>query len=399
MGSVKSIKKSKYGGRKLKKIDASLDEKLQSVEWGEYKYSSLFKVVPIKRKLDKTSFSNNGKTPVFSAESRNNGIMGYTDSEADYIVNERNPIYIIFGDHTRSFNISTEDFCVADNVKVLLPKNKLCINTLLFIISAWKKCIEDKGYKRHWSIAQEVEFKLPTKDGKIDFDFMEDFVAELEAQRVAELEAYLSVTGLKDTHLSNEEEQVLLDFDKIQWNKYRIGELFDRIKTKKLPYKAKELPKEAMGKFVLPCLTSSFNNQGLNYFVPKDEATILKNVISIPSNSDVYRAYFQSGEFTVLSDAYAIKWKSSNTNITPQQYLFFVSCINKVTDLAIYSYKNKLGGWNIVKNKYIQVPIRDNQIDFKLMEKLVSAIKKLVIKDVVEYSDKKVQALKTYISK
>ena len=139
----------------------------------------------------------------------------------------------------------------------------------------------------------------------------------------------------------------------------------------------------------MPCLTSSFNNQGLNYFVPKDGATILKNVISIPSNSDVYRAYFQSREFTVLSDAYAIKWKSSNTNITPQQYLFFVSCINKITDLAIYSYKNKLGGWNIVQNKYIQVPIRDNQIDFKLMEKLVSAIQKLVIKDVVEYSGKR----------
>ena len=32
----------------------------------------------------------------------------------------------------------------------------------------------------------------------------------------------------------------------------------------------------------------------LNYYVPEEGATVLQNVISIPSNSDVYRAYFQS---------------------------------------------------------------------------------------------------------
>ena len=81
---------------------------------------------------------------------------------------------------------------------------------------------------------RKTKIQLPTKDGQIDFEFMESFVAELEAQRVAELEAYLSVTGLKDTHLSLEEEQALLDFDKIQWDTYRIGELFDRVKTERI---------------------------------------------------------------------------------------------------------------------------------------------------------------------
>lgn len=62
-------------------------------------------------------------------------------------------------------------------------------------------------------------------------------------------------------------------------------------------------------------------------------------MISIPSNSDVYRAYYQSRDFTVLSDAYAIRWKDTNADITGKQYLFMVQCINKVTDLPIYSYK------------------------------------------------------------
>lgn len=65
----------------------------------------------------------------------------------------------------------------------------------------------------------------------------------------------------------------------------------------------------------------------------------------------MYRAYFQSEEFTVLSDAYAIKWIYDDRELSKTQYLFTVTSINKVTDLPKYSYKNKLGGWNVVKNK------------------------------------------------
>lgn len=234
--------------------------------------------------------------------------------------------------------------------------------------------------------------QLPTKNGEIDFEFMESFVAELEAQRIDELEAYLLATGLKDYKLTDKEKQAIDDIDNVQWSEYRLGDLFEKVKTKKLPYKADVLPKRATAKYVLPCLTSSFKNQGLNYFVPEEGATILKNVISIPSNSDVYRAYFQSRDFTVLSDAYAIRWKFKEIELLAKHYLFIVLCINKVTDLPIYSYKNKLGGWNVVQNKYIQLPIKNNQIDFEYMEILISAIQKLVIKDVVLYADRKIEA-------
>ena len=242
-----------------------------------------------------------------------------------------------------------------------------------------------------------TKIQLPIKDRKIDFDFMESFVAELEALRVAELEAYLKVSGYDNYELSAEELDALRKFSNLEdnnWGTYKVGTLFDRVETKKLPYKAKELPKQPTEDYVLPCLTSSFQNQGLNYYAPKTGATVLSNVISIPSNSDVYRAYYQSREFTVLSDSYAIRWKSDKIEISPNHYLFMVMCINKVTDLPIYSYKNKLGGWNVVKGKYIRLPEKDGKIDFSFMETFVSAIKKLAIKDVVLYSDKRISDTK-----
>lgn len=349
--------------------------------------------------LSKDDLSQTGIYPVFSSESNNNGIIGETKVNPEFTVDEKKPYYVIFGDHTRSFNVAKESFSVADNVKVLLPLEKMSLSSVLFIISAWKKCVNNKGYARHWSIAKNVKFKLPTKNNKIDFDFMENFIAELEAQRIAEMEAYLSVTGLKDTRLSPEEEQALREFEEHEWHEFKMGTLFEREKTKKLPFKADDLPKQMTDKYTLPCLTSSFRNQGLNYYAPKSGTTVLKNVISIPSNSDVYRAYFQSNEFTVLSDAYAVRWAFTDTDLLPLQYLFMVSCINKVTDLPIYSYKNKLGGWNIVQNRLIQLPVKNDKPDYEFMRTLISAIQKLVIKDVVLYADKKIAATRTVVGK
>lgn len=242
---------------------------------------------------------------------------------------------------------------------------------------------------------KNTEVKIPIdKNGSIDFSFMESFVAELEAERIARLSAYLTVSGLNNYELSEQERKALADLEFVSWGRYKMGDLFEKLKTKKLPYKAKELPTEATENYVLPCLTSSFKNQGLNYFVPKQGTTVLKSVITIPQNSDIYRAYYQSSDFTVLSDAYAIDWKYDKRALSREQYLFIVMCINKVTDLPIYSYKNKLGGWNVVKEKYILLPQINEEIDFRYMEDFISAIQKLAIKDVVAFTDKKIAETK-----
>lgn len=63
------------------------------------------------------------------------------------------------------------------------------------------------------------------------------------------------------------------------------------------------------------------------------------------------------------------------------------------------SYKNKLGGWNVVKTKEIRLPEKNGKIDFAFMDTFISAIKKLAIKEVVLYSDRKIAATKELVSK
>ena len=383
---------------------------MQAVKWGEYTLGDFFKIE------NTLSFNTDKLVPgneydYITRTSLNQGILRSTG-----LVNKEN----INPAGTWSLGLLQMDFFYRKKpwyagqfVRKIIPKIEIKGAAILFFTT-----LLNKQKPRLLSVlVRDVDktfistkIQLPIKDGKIDFDFMESFVAELEAQRVAELEAqrvaelsaYLKVSGYDNYELSAEELDALRRFSSLEdcnWGTYKVGTLFERVETKKLPYKAKELPKQPTEDYVLPCLTSSFQNQGLNYYAPKTGATVLSNVISIPSNSDVYRAYYQSREFTVLSDSYAIRWKSDKIKISPNHYLFMVMCINKVTDLPIYSYKNKLGGWNVVKGKYIRLPEKDGKIDFAFMETFISAIKKLAIKDVVLYSDQKIKATKKMVAK
>lgn len=376
-------------------MNASLNEKLRTVKWGKYKLGTLFDIdntlsFNADRLVDGTEYDYVTRTSI------NQGIMQTTG-----FVNKDN----INASGTWSLGLLSMDFFYRHKpwyagqfVRKITPKILIPEGAKPFfsaILNKQKPILLSVLVRKVDEIFRNIFVKLPqTTDGKIDFDFMEAFIRELESERIAKLSTYLTASGLNSCELTVDETNSINMLPLIQWKEYRIGDLFDKIKTQKLPYQAKELPDIPKDQYILPCLTSSFQNQGLNYYAPKTGATILKNVISIPSNSDVYRAYFQSRDFTVLSDAYAIRWKRNDKALSPKQYLFAVTSINKVTNRPIYSHKNKLGGWNVVKDKYIQLPQINGEIALDYMETFISAIEKLSVKDIVTYVDRNVEKAK-----
>lgn len=369
---------------------------LGSVEWGEYRLGDLFGKATRGKRL-KSADRVPGNLPFVTAGEANTGISAFIGNKVDVFAANTITIDMFGSAKYRNYQYGADDHVAVVHTEHL-PKHAVC-----FIASAIHK-VANAGefhYGRNFYAkdAEGLVISLPNRNGEPDYEFMERFIAELNAARLAELNAYLTITGLKDYTLTPEEEHALQCFkaNHIEWSEYKMRELFRRRGTEKLCYKAKELPKEPKGEYTLPCLTSSFLNQGINYYAPRKNATILKDVISIPSNSDVYRSYYQSRDFTVLSDAYAIEWVYGNVKISHKQYLFLVGCINQVIDLPIYSYKNKLGGWNVVKEKEISLPILKDQIDYALMETFISAIQKLVIKDVVLYANREIEAMKQVI--
>lgn len=172
--------------------------------------------------------------------------------------------------------------------------------------------------------------------------------------------------------------------ENVEWGEYKLGDLFEKIKIKSLKYKTSELPSAMTGKFIVPALTAGIQNQGLNNFVPKVDATILKNVISISANgANTGATFYQSKDFTVLQDSYAIKWKFTNDILTDNQYLYFTSSISK-TIFGNFEWTNK-AGWEKIKSEKITLPTKNNQIDFDFMESFISKLETQRIKKLEAY--------------
>ena len=184
----------------------------------EFKISDLFKLQKISNKLAKEDLSDEYDYPAYSSDTGNNGIIGYTDNP-EFICDDKTPVYITFGDHTRTLNIARKSFSVLDNVKVLIP----CYDNdevLLYLTSEWQKQIPNLGYARHWKVAKDCILSLPIKtdtnnnpiidteckyrpDGYIpDFDFMAKYIKVVEKIVIADVVKY------KDAVISKTKEVV-----------------------------------------------------------------------------------------------------------------------------------------------------------------------------------------------
>lgn len=155
----------------------------KNLNWGEFNYAELFELLKTKNKLNKMQLDENGKYDVYSAISTNNGIMGKTLVEPEYIVDKVMPYYICFGDHTRKFSIAKNSFSVMDNVKVLKTIETTDLKSILFIITTWQKGIKDLGYSRHWKLAKNTKILLPIdSNGNIDYEYMNILISAIQKE-------------------------------------------------------------------------------------------------------------------------------------------------------------------------------------------------------------------------
>ena len=288
-------------------------------------------------------------------------------------------------------------------VRKIIPKNELTETAILFfstILNRQKKRLLSVLVRNVDKTFLNLAIQLPvTAAGDINFAFMESLIRELEEERISELDAYLKATGLNNYELTDEEHRILRQSEHWKWKKYSIGKLFKKIKVTTLKYKTRDLPSTPTKEYSLPALTAGIVNQGLNNYVPRNKATILKKVISISANgANTGATFFQSKDFTVLQDAYAIKWNNEKEPLNDNQYIFLVSAISKAI-YGNYEWTNK-AGWERIKEDMIKLPTTSSgDIDLISMSTYIRAIEKLVIRDVVSYADTKIASTKQVVAK
>ncbi len=174
-------------------MNASLNEKLGTVKWGEFKLIDVFTVKNTSNILAYNIIEGSGTVPYLCASSENNAVSTYIDYDKKYL-EKGNCIFI--GGKTFVVTYQEEDFYSNDshNLALYLKEGTKSKNVFLYTASCIYKSLCSK-YSWGNSISRAkiqddvVTFPI-TDNGVIDFDFMESFIAELEAERVAELCIY-----------------------------------------------------------------------------------------------------------------------------------------------------------------------------------------------------------------
>lgn len=272
------------------------------------------------------------------------------------------------------------DFIGYSHIQHLVPKfepfNKAIATIIISAcrVSTAKKY--DYGNKFNRVEMNKTKIQLPTKNGKMDFDFINNFISELEKERIKELDAYLLATDIKDYNLSPEEEKVLKDFDKLKWQSFNLEKLFGKAT------RGKRLKSDDRILGDLPFVTAGETDEGVSAFIGNNVTIFSENTTTIDMfGSAKYRNYKYGGD-----DHIAVV---HTQNLPKLASIFVTTAIHKT------SYN---GQFNYGRNFYakdadllnISLPVKEKKPDFKIMEILISAIQKLVIKDVVLYVNNKI---------
>lgn len=241
--------------------------------------------------------------------------------------------------------------------------------------------ISDSG--SDWNF--EFHKKIDTKPTLNDFkkcvnDFLSWEISNIIKTEPKDLPSGKKLESTANTTLTKAEQNALNSLNFKIWQEFKIGDLFKKLDFAKLNCKKSDLPASKSGDFVLPAITCSAENNGISCYVKKNEATVFKNAISIAANGNA-PVFYQSGEFTILQDAYVVDFKDKK--LSQKQNLFFTAILRNV--LKKFDWNNK-SGWEKVKNEIISLPICDDgKIDFDFMENFIKALSKQSIKNIDAY--------------
>ena len=326
----------------------------------------------------------NGKGEyVITAGLTDNGIMGKTDVEAK-IFDEKTITIDMFG--AVFFRQFKYKMVTHARVFSLTPKFEITERQGLFLANSFHFLSKKFGYENmcSWAKIKSEKIHLPTQNGKIDFAFMENFIAELEAERIAELEAYLSATGLQDYLLTVEEEKALKEFDNWKFEEFTYQSIFNKI------IQGRRLRKEDQISGTIPFVMAGTTNTGVVNYISNPVASFPKNSITI----DIFgNTFYRNYDFGAGDDT-GVYWNDKK-QYSKEIMLYYTTTMNKSL-VGKFSFGKKLRSSQSLDFKMI-LPSTKGEPAYAYMEVFIKAVQKLVIKDVVQYAERKVAATRAVV--
>ena len=348
------------------------------------KISDVFIVSTPKKKFDANKITFGGKYPYVARGDKNNGIRGYISESEEYLNNGNT---ISFGQDTATMFYQKDAYFTGDKIKIFTEKfGKLNDKNAQYLLSTMKKSFSLFSWGSssfNEDILNNTIFTLPFIKNEIAFTYMDDFITELQAERLQELQGYLKVTGLSNYTLTEEEQRAIDDLDNVEWGTFNIEKLFGKATRGKRLKSADRISGD------LPFVTAGENDTGISAFIGNDVEVFKANTITIDMfGSAKYRNY-QYGADDHIAVVHCDK-------LAKEAVCFLTSAIHKVSNAGQFSYAKNFYAKD-ADELNISLPTKNNVPDYALMKTLGSAVQKLVIADVVKYADRELSAYQSVI--
>ncbi len=394
MGSFQPFENAGERGGAPGKIDASLNEMLRGVKWGEYKMGDLF---AIQRTL---SFNSNRlvdgtEYDYVTRTSCNQGIL----RETGFVNKENlNPAGCFsLGLLQMNFFYRRKRWYAGQFVRKVIPRFPLTENSVLYFSALLNKQREKLSAVLVRNVDEtfrNLPITLPvTQSGQMDVAFIEDFIeklkagriAEMEAERADELSAYLTVIGQNSCELSAAEEIALKRFETLQWDAYNLEALFGKSTRGKRLKSADRLDGS------LPFVTAGEACEGISAYIRNNVRVFAKNTTTIDMfGSAKYRNYSYGAD-----DHVAVV---HTEKLPPFAAMFVTAAIHKASHAGQFDYSKNFYAKD-ADALYIYLPTKQGGPDFETMELVISAMQKLVIQDVAMRADRRIRAAKEVVKR
>nr|WP_256438201.1 restriction endonuclease subunit S [Canibacter zhuwentaonis] len=380
-----------------------MNEKLENVQWGEYRIGDLFEKLKTKSVLKNGA----GDLPATSAVLSNNQIGRYVSRENATIL--KNVFSATANGSGKAFYQPREFTVLQDSYAFKFINESIAAEKVhSFIVASLNKVYSkyDWGNKSGWVKVKEEKIQLPTKDGEIDFDFIAAYVSELEAAYVSELEAYLKASGLRDYHLTQQDEYILDKFTKLP-DAYRVEvreyyALFCLEEVLNWCQEVSELNPlylnnlEDLSQPAYPFYgQATIDNGIISYRQLKIE--VLNNVTGLPTllihSNNQNMVYVETPFY--LKDGHGATSVLQSENLNRYTALYFIATTKKVIEKR-FNYNAKATKIGLKKTE-IELPVVNDRVDYQFMSDFIKVVEKLVIKDLVDWTDKKIAATKEVI--
>lgn len=383
MGGWRPSQAGRCKGSIFGKVTALLNKKLDLVEWGEFNLKKLFGKSTRGRRL-KSADRIGGQLPFVTAGETAEGVSAFIANDVTVFPSNTVTIDMFGSAKYRSYNYGADDHIA------VVHTSHLSNEAAVFVASAINKSSNtgEFHYGRNFYAkdADDLNIELPVNaSGEVDFDFMNWFISEIQNVNKRKVKEFLIASGLKQSTLTAAEQAALNNLENVSWSTFNLQSVLSWQKriAEINPLHIESLSLSDKQKFPFYG-QSTINNGVMKYLHLKEE--VLNNKLSRPT----ILIHSNNQNTVYLETPFYLKDGHGATSVLQSEYLdkknaqFLITSIRKVISRK-FAYNNKATKIAL-KSTEISLPTKpDNTPDFEYMDEIISAIQKLVMKDVAAY--------------